>query len=198
MFLLGILWLSHTLCCIGWSLKILGHNFCCLAPGCLSLLVKGKNLGREDLLRIGLRLPDTRFGWWLVGAFHGRLPAAAGNGRKLCHPRETSLCAPAKGGEAKFSFDSQKGCRLGFCRGACLMGWCTFFLVYYIFFSLFYECCVCGRWLVLAGLHMLWVEVWLVDSTNYYSDCGICVGDVCVCICIHMCVSMCICIYMFI
>ena len=58
----------------------------------------------RGLLRIGLRLPDTRFGWLLVGAFHGRLPAAAGNGRKLCHPRETSLCAPAKSGEAKFFF----------------------------------------------------------------------------------------------
>ena len=106
MFLSGILlWLSHTLCCIGWSLKILGHNFLMSSPGVSLVNGKRKKLGsREDLLRIGLRLPDTRFGWLLVGAFHGRLPAAAGNGRKLCHPRETSLCAPAKSGEAKFFF----------------------------------------------------------------------------------------------
>ena len=114
----------------------------CLALGCLSVIGKRKKLGPwEDLLLVDLLLPDMRV-WlvvgqgysWFVGCLQRRETDVS-----LWHLRETSHCAPAKGGETNFLFDSQLGCHLGFCRGACVMGWChTYFFIisFFFFFSL--------------------------------------------------------------
>ena len=121
----------------------------CLALGCLSDICKRKKpwvLGGLFIL-VDLLLPDWQLGWGSVGAIHRLLPAGWRETDPSCwHSWETSLCAPAKGGETNFPFSNPRmvGCRLGFFLPRCWCLWAgvTYFLHIYIFFSAIIYVCV--------------------------------------------------------